>query len=137
MEICFIKVVNREPEGHPIADWNLRMFYPNLDPNNPPEGFEKFIRIAPPNLGPFDKSVESRYARINGILQDVHTIIPMTDEEKKEKIKITRRLFPCIGWTLNEQTLEWVPPIPYPSDGQQYIWDNTTQNWTVKIEEQE
>lgn len=33
------------------------------------------------------------------------------------------------GWTLNTDTWLWEPPIPYPTDGNMYYWDNDTENW--------
>jgi len=35
------------------------------------------------------------------------------------------------GWILNTDTWMWEPPIPYPTDGQLYFWDNATENWAV------
>lgn len=36
---------------------------------------------------------------------------------------------PYLSWTFNETTLDWQPPIPYPSDGKQYVWDELSQQW--------
>jgi hypothetical protein len=38
---------------------------------------------------------------------------------------------PFIGWILDEDTCRWEPPVPYPSDGNQYIWDEDTQSWVL------
>jgi hypothetical protein len=35
---------------------------------------------------------------------------------------------PFPSWTLNEQTCQWDPPIPYPTDGL-YTWDEENQEW--------
>lgn len=32
-------------------------------------------------------------------------------------------------WTLKEETGQWHPPVPYPTDGEYYIWDEATSNW--------
>ena len=40
---------------------------------------------------------------------------------------IPPKLYP--SWTLNTETCQWVPPTPYPSDGNVYTWDETTQSW--------
>lgn len=32
-------------------------------------------------------------------------------------------------WVIDEQTCQWVPPIPYPTDGKSYEWDKVQQNW--------
>lgn len=38
---------------------------------------------------------------------------------------------PCVytGWTLNKEKGIWQPPIPHPTDGKTYGWNNFTQNW--------
>ena len=36
---------------------------------------------------------------------------------------------PFPSWLLNTNTCQWQAPIPYPNDGNQYIWDETTQSW--------
>lgn len=45
---------------------------------------------------------------------------------------IPPKLFP--SWVLNESTCLWDPPIPYPSDGQLYTWDEESLCW-VKSEQ--
>lgn len=33
------------------------------------------------------------------------------------------------SWTLNPQTADWEAPVPYPTDGATYIWDEATLSW--------
>jgi hypothetical protein len=33
------------------------------------------------------------------------------------------------SWVIDEITCLWVPPIPYPTDGKEYIWDESTISW--------
>ena len=33
------------------------------------------------------------------------------------------------GYVLNEETCLWEPPIPYPSDGEKYEWDENNLEW--------
>lgn len=33
------------------------------------------------------------------------------------------------SWVLNEQSFVWEPPIPYPSDGKNYVWDENQIAW--------
>lgn len=35
---------------------------------------------------------------------------------------------PYDSWVLNEDTCQWEPPIPYPSEGM-WQWDETTLSW--------
>ena len=36
---------------------------------------------------------------------------------------------PYPSWTLNEETCLWEAPIPAPTDGKLYQWDEATTNW--------
>jgi hypothetical protein len=36
---------------------------------------------------------------------------------------------PFASWVLDEETARWVAPIPYPTDGLIYIWDEATVDW--------
>lgn len=36
---------------------------------------------------------------------------------------------PFQSWTLNNTTWLWESPVPYPDDGKQYYWDETTTSW--------
>ena len=33
------------------------------------------------------------------------------------------------SWLLNEDTCLWEPPVPYPTDGKRYNWNEETQSW--------
>lgn len=35
------------------------------------------------------------------------------------------------SWSLNTETWRWEPPVAYPTDGELYIWNETTQQWTL------
>ena len=37
---------------------------------------------------------------------------------------------PFASWTLNEDTCWWEAPIAYPTDGKDYIWNESMTNWT-------
>jgi len=32
-------------------------------------------------------------------------------------------------WVLNTNTCLWEPPLPYPTDGLEYKWDDSTGSW--------
>jgi len=36
---------------------------------------------------------------------------------------------PFNSWILNEDTCRWESPIPYPSDGKLYTWNEEALNW--------
>jgi hypothetical protein len=39
---------------------------------------------------------------------------------------------PYPSWVLNQTTWTWESPVPYPTDGNIYFWDETTKTWMVK-----
>lgn len=36
---------------------------------------------------------------------------------------------PFPSWTLNQTTALWDPPVPYPTDGKMYYWDELSKTW--------
>jgi len=38
---------------------------------------------------------------------------------------------PYPSWTISAPTWEWQPPVPYPSTGGPYTWDEATQSWVL------
>lgn len=40
---------------------------------------------------------------------------------------------PYPSWILNEDTCLWESPVPYPSDGEIYIWEEALQEWKTQL----
>lgn len=40
---------------------------------------------------------------------------------------------PFTKWVLNEDTCQWEAPIPYPTDGLDYLWNDNKGEWEEKI----
>jgi len=38
---------------------------------------------------------------------------------------------PFASWILDKTTWLWESPIPYPTDGKQYKWNETIKNWEL------
>jgi hypothetical protein len=36
---------------------------------------------------------------------------------------------PYASWVLNDDTCLWQAPVPYPEDGEPYVWDEDQQEW--------
>jgi len=36
---------------------------------------------------------------------------------------------PFASWSLNDTTCLWEPPTPYPSDGKEYGWEESSKSW--------
>lgn len=41
---------------------------------------------------------------------------------------------PYESWLLNEDTCRWDPPVPYPTDGKLYVWDEETTSWILQFD---
>ncbi len=39
---------------------------------------------------------------------------------------------PFDSWALDESTLDWNAPVAYPTDENDYIWDEPTASWKLK-----
>ena len=37
------------------------------------------------------------------------------------------------SWTLNENTCRWDAPVPYPTDGKYYDWDESSLSWKKRV----
>jgi len=44
---------------------------------------------------------------------------------------------PYESWLLNEDTCRWDPPVPYPTDGKTYVWDEEVIGWVLVPEPSE
>lgn len=126
----FIRIVDGKPFEHPITEENLLQVMKGFDPENPPEGLERFIRVPAPVVGFLQSFEGTSYEKVDGVWQDVHKIRDLTESEKAAKIQFTKDTFLFSDtWTLNETTGEWIPPVPYPHDGKLYSWDNENLQW--------
>jgi hypothetical protein len=41
---------------------------------------------------------------------------------------------PFDSWVLDEDTCLWVAPVPYPTDGEAYTWDEDAGDWVIVSE---
>lgn len=41
---------------------------------------------------------------------------------------------PYDSWYLDMDYIDWAAPIPYPQDGNSYIWDEENQVWIIQTE---
>jgi len=87
----FIEMRDGAPYGHPILDSNFREVYPDIDTQNLPSNFARFVRTAPPsNVGMFEVE-ESTYQIIDGVVTDVWTIRPLEGEQYAMRVDMLRR----------------------------------------------
>lgn len=87
----FIEMRDGVPYGHPILEENFREVYPNIDTQNLPLNFARFVRTAPPSrVGMFEVE-ESTYQVIGDVVTDVWTIRPLEGEQYAMRVDMLRR----------------------------------------------
>lgn len=130
-----IKIENNKPVDHPIAFDNFLMIFPNADYDNLPEGYAKFVRVPRPYLGPF-RAVEKQsvYEWDGDVITDIWNYTEMSAEEKQQLIELRQSELPFPSWTLDTETLQFVPPVPAPNDYRRYSWNENTLNWDLLSE---
>jgi hypothetical protein len=129
----FIRIKDGQPFEHPILGDNFCQAFPNVDTNNLPAEFARFVRVAPPVVGVYENYTGVTYELIDGVYTDVHHVVPMTEQQKTDKqnaVKtdwVTKNGY--ASWVFDEALCRFLPPIPRPDDGKPYFWDEPTTSW--------
>ena len=66
-----------------------------------------------------------RQTSYNGNIRKNYAGIGYTYDEKRDAFIPPK---PFESWVLNEDTCQWTPPTPMPTDGA-YVWDEPTLSW--------
>jgi hypothetical protein len=64
----------------------------------------------------------------NGNIRKNYAGIGYTYDEERDAFIPPK---PYDSWVLDEETCIWGPPIEYPSDGLQYVWDEPNVSWRL------
>jgi hypothetical protein len=80
--------------------------------------------------GNFRGQVCKRTSYNNNIRKNYAGIGYTYDEERDAFIPP----IPYSKWILNEDTCQWEAPIPYPTDGLMYIWNDNKSEWEEVVE---
>jgi hypothetical protein len=81
----YIQIRDGQPHEHPIFADNFREAFPDVDTENLPDTFAKFIRVDAPVPGTYEVYEGVAYQWIDGVVKDVHSVRAMTDEERAAK----------------------------------------------------
>ena len=82
----YIQIRDGQPHEHPIFADNFREAFPGVDTDNLPNTFAKFIRVDQPAIGTYEVYEGVTYQWVDGVVKDVHSVRPMTDEERAAKV---------------------------------------------------
>jgi hypothetical protein len=115
----YIQIIDNKPFEHPIPDWNMKQFFPNVNPEDPPKGFARFHRQNPPELTS-TQIIDNITYELNNYYSDlyktrtwsdVYHIRELTEEELQNKNK----------------NINSIPPKP--NDGKNYHWNQQYKKW--------
>lgn len=108
-----------------------------------PEFFDTFVDSSP------GQWIQTSYNTRGGVHYNPETGEPSADQSKALRknyagigysYDATRDAFippkPYASWLLDEQTCLWNAPVPYPTDGGRYTWNESTQAWDAVPDEQ-
>ena len=129
----FIRIKDGQPFEHPIFVGNFRQAFPDVDTNNLPAEFARFVRVTAPAVGVYEKNQTVSYQLVNGVYTDVFSVEQMTSEEIAAKQQETKDAWAenngFDSWVFNEATCAFKAPTPYPTDNKRYTWDESTTSW--------
>ncbi len=117
----FIQVQNGQPYEHPIVELNFKEAFPSVNVDSLPPEFARFIRVAKPDLGPYEINQRVSYGLVEGMAgtyTDIWECDRLTDEQiaaKQQAVKDAWAISPnWSSWTFNETTCEYDPPVARP-----------------------
>ena len=128
----FIQILDGQPFEHPILGDNLRQSFPEIDTDNLPETYARFVRVGVPPVKVYEVYEGVTYEWQNGLVTDVHHVRAMTPEEisaKQDAIKAAWAEVGYASWIWHEASCYFRPPVPMPQDGNPYSWDEETLSW--------
>jgi hypothetical protein len=129
----YIRIQNGQPFEHPILGDNFRQAFPDVDTNNLPPEFARFVRVAAPAIGVYEKNQTVSYQLVDGVYTDVFACEQMTAEEIAIKQQAIKDAWAAnngfASWSFNEATCAYEAPTPRPTDGKFYTWDEPTLAW--------
>jgi hypothetical protein len=131
----FIRIVNGKPFEHPILSDNFKQAFPNIDTDNLPSEFAKFVKSDPPKVGVYEVLEETYYDWKDNYVTEIHKIRDMTEEEKKQKQNAIKKQWEISkgfkSWIFNEEECIFEPPIKKPTDEKLYFWNEKKVNWEI------
>ena len=131
----FIKLKDGKPYEHPVCYENMQAAFPNFNFENLPNDWATFEQTPLPSIGVYEVYDGFFYSIQNGVVKQIHKVRPMTVEEKIEKQTQVKKNFELLGlksWKFNEEICDFDPPIPYPSNGKKYYWEESDLAWIEK-----
>ena len=129
----YIRVVDGQPFEHPITEENMRFAFPEVNLETLPDNFARFVRVAPPAIGPYEKNQTVSYELNYGAYTDVFSVEQMTAEEITAKQQAVQADWEGnsgpASWAFNAETCAYEAPIAKPDEENNYVWRESDLSW--------
>lgn len=129
-----IEIKDGKTVNHPIAEENLRILIPDLDINNPPPGFARFVRKPYPEVSPQQKLESIEYVLNPDLTEELKT--PVWTDKYNIRDLTEEELIDMAAEEVRAQNekmqLDMGAPYPPPDDGNLYVWSSGLNQWIVK-----
>jgi hypothetical protein len=93
----------------------------NDESNWPVACVNGIYQTAPKYYGTCDDDADTSITGVLGVLSDAEYSALKTAEYQARK--------PFPSWIGNEETMKWNSPTPYPDDGKNYYWNESSVSW--------
>jgi hypothetical protein len=129
----FIRVKDGEAFEHPMFEGNFLQAFPDIDPENLPPEFARFIRVPQPRLDRFEVYEGVTYEWNGWAFTDVHHARPMNAGERADVIERIKAQRPNESWIWDEVNLKWLQPA-LPTTGGPWRFDRVALDWVPATE---
>ena len=120
--LCTLSPMRTGPMLPVIKGW----VYDWSDESNwPVECLNGVYQTAPKIYGSCDDDADLNIDGVLGVIADNEYTALKTQEHEKRK--------PYASWVGHIETMTWEAPIPYPTDGKFYRWDEPTISWVEVV----
>lgn len=135
MDPLYIQIVNGFPVNHPAFESNLITAFGAV-----PDDWKPFNRVPAPVVGLYQviDPLEPTYQFLNDYWCDCWTVREMTENEisaKQQPVKDAWANRPYASnftaWIFDVDTLSYKPPVPRPTDGQNWRWSGAENGWKI------
>jgi len=133
MDNLYIRILDGKPYLHPVTEDNMKLSHTDVSLDVLPDNWAKFVRVEQPALTPY-QTATCVYDWDGDVVKDVWTVVDMSEEEKAAKQETVKTNWLADGgwhdWIFDEESCTHKPPIDYPSDDKEYVWDSSIGGWT-------
>ena len=131
----YIRIVDGQPFEHPILEENMHSAFPEINLEDLPDNFARFVRVAPPAIGPYEKNQTVSYELKDGVFTDVFSVEQMTAEEKTTKQQAVQADWEAnenfSSWVFNAETCMYEAPTAKPDEENMYVWRESDLSWVL------